>query len=158
LNPYKDGYAKNNNNDWLKIKQYAHMRQANRNVEPQPVSIPVEVLKKTLGGYRFNNFVQNLLHTIPYPFTVKDMEQVISLYYLGTINRGYRKGAVTFPFIDKCGKVRAVQVKQFDHTNHTTGTDFLHTMMEKGYISKGNALPYWLEQYIKQDKRVTCLW
>jgi hypothetical protein len=76
---------------------------------------------------------------------------------LGTVANGYRAGAVTFPFIDIAGNVRAIQVKQFDETNHTTGTDFLHSIIEKHYARNNEPLPGWLEAYIKQEKRVSCL-
>ncbi|MEL7221774.1 MAG: DUF6371 domain-containing protein, partial [Bacteroidota bacterium] len=79
------------------------------------------------------------------------------LYYLGTIRKGYRKGASTFPFIDRAGQVRAVQVKQFDDTNHTIGTDFLHAILSRYYSSNGQALPEWLEAYQNQDRKVSCL-
>ncbi|MDI9625088.1 MAG: DUF6371 domain-containing protein, partial [Bacteroidota bacterium] len=70
---------------------------------------------------------------------------------------GYRAGAVTFPFIDITGNIRAVQVKQFDETNHTTGTDFLHSVLAKHYNNNGKPQPKWLEAYMNQDKKVSCL-
>jgi hypothetical protein len=76
---------------------------------------------------------------------------------LGTVANGYRAGANTFPFIDIKGNVRAVQVKQFDEQNHTTGTDFLHSIIEKHHTRNNKPLPEWLEAYTKQDKRISCL-
>ena len=70
---------------------------------------------------------------------------------------GYRAGANTFPFIDLNNNVRAIQVKQFDENNHTTATDFLHSIIEKHHTQNNKPLPKWLEAYIKQDKRITCL-
>jgi len=76
---------------------------------------------------------------------------------LGTVANGYRAGANTFPFIDIKGNVRAVQVKQFDDQNHTIGTDFLHSIIEKDHLRNKKPLPEWLEAYTNQDKRVSCL-
>jgi hypothetical protein len=127
--------------------------------KPEPVSIPVEVLKKTLEPkhYEQNIFIQNLLSRVAFPFETKDIERVISLYYLGTVSKGYRAGAVTFPFIDINGNVRAVQVKQFDEANHTIGTDFLHSIIEKWYYEKNKPLPDWLNNYLRNDKYISCL-
>jgi hypothetical protein len=76
---------------------------------------------------------------------------------LGTVAYGYRAGANTFPFIDSKGNVRAVQVKQFDDQNHTTGSDFLHSIIEKHHTRNNKPIPEWLEAYKKQDKRVSCM-
>jgi acyl CoA:acetate/3-ketoacid CoA transferase alpha subunit len=37
---------------------------------------------------------------VPFPFEVQDVEQVISLYHIGTVQNGYRAGAIMLPFID----------------------------------------------------------
>ena len=94
---------------------------------------------------------------MPFPFNVDDITNVVKLYRLGTIAKGYRAGAVTFPFIDIAGNIRAVQVKQFDETNHTTGTDFLHSIIEKHYSRNSQSLPDWLKAYTAQEKRISCL-
>ena len=73
---------------------------------------------RTRAGYEQNTFIQNLLTRVAFPFEVQDIEKVISLYHLGTVQNGYRAGAITFPFIDVNHNVRAYQVKQFD--NRTT--------------------------------------
>ena len=95
--------------------------------------------------------------TVQFPFEVDEVTKVIQLYRLGTVANGYRAGANTFPFIDIKGNVRAVQVKQFDGHNHTTGTDFLHSIIEKHHTRNNKPLPEWLEAYTKQDKRISCL-
>jgi hypothetical protein len=81
----------------------------------------------------------------------------VQLYKLGTVANGYRTGAITFPYIDINGNIRAVQVKQFDEQNHTTGTDFLHSIIEKHHTRNNTPLPDWLQAYIHQEKRVSCL-
>jgi len=125
----------------------------------EPVFIPVDVFKQTLQPDRYeqNIFIQNLLSRIAFPYDAKEIEKVISLYYLGTVANGYRAGAITLPFIDLKGNVRAIQVKQFDETNHTTSTDFLHSIIEKHHSRNNKPLSEWLEAYTKQGKIVSCL-
>jgi len=135
LNPYSDGYAKalseQDKSDRSKLPNT--WKRKPKPKPPESVFIPA------------------------FPFDIKDVERVVSLYYLGTVSNGYRKGAITFPFIDLKGNIRAVQVKQFDETNHTTGTDFLHSIIEKHHTRNNKPLPEWLEAYTKQEKRVSCL-
>ena len=130
---------------------------------PQPPVKPVyfnfEAFKRTLRPEHYENniFIQNLFNRVQFPFDPADVTRVIELYRLGTVSAGYRSGAVTFPFIDIDGNVRAVQVKQFDEANHTTGTDFLHSILARHYNDIGKQLPEWLEAYMSQDKKVSCL-
>lgn len=158
LNPYKDGYG-------LEEKGLQEQKPKATNYKPKPVRafanafIPFSVLQRTLHAecYERNSFIQNLLKNVAFPFSAKDVEGVVELYYLGTISKGYRSGAVTLPFIDRSGNVRTVQVKQFDKTNHTTGTDFLHSMVEKQCNENDQALPEWLQAYLKNESKVSCL-
>lgn len=115
---------------------------------------PKQELDKTLNSYNKNGFIQNLLKNVQYPFKICDVERIIELYYLGTISEGYRKGAITFPFIDVHENIRTVQVKQFNKENKTIGTDFLHSIIEKEH--KNIDLPQWLKLYIKNDTKVSC--
>ncbi|MBK7183967.1 MAG: hypothetical protein IPH89_14180 [Bacteroidetes bacterium] len=126
---------------------------------PEPVLFDFETFKQTLQPERYekNTFIQNLFYRVQFPFEVDEVTKVIQLYRLGTVANGYRAGANTFPFIDIKGNVRAVQVKQFDEQNHTTGTDFLHSIIEKHHTRNNKPLPEWLEAYTKQDKRISCL-
>src|SRR5574344_572400 len=126
---------------------------------PDPVFFDFETFEQTLHPERYghNVFIQNLLNSVQFPFEVDEVTKVIRLYRLGTVVTGYRAGAITFPFIDIKGNVRAIQVKQFDEQNHTTGTDFLHSIIEKHYTRNNKPLPEWLEAYTKQDNYITCL-
>lgn len=160
VNPYSDGYAKKiwkeengRQSNWKPSKKRFHKPPPRR----KTIFFPYEVFKKTRSGYKQNNFIENLLSNVPFPFEISDVEKVISQYHLGTIKKGYRAGAITFPFIDIDDNVRAIQVKQFDEHNHTTGTDFLHSIIEKHYKRKDKPLPDWLPPYLKQEKRVSCL-
>ena len=147
-------------------KNLTFQGQKNRGIQVQqnkvlePVYFPVQVFENTLKGYSQNTFIQNLLNTVSYPFNPEDVEQIISLYYLGTVTKGYRKGAVTFPYIDKNRNVHAVQVKQFDNRNHTTGTDKLDKVIFNGLKQQNKPLPEWLTKYInygKQEGFFNCL-
>lgn len=150
LNPYKDGFS-NGTETQVTFNSFKK-----RKIH-KPSFIPYQILEGTYKGYDKNTFLQNLLSNIPYPFNLNDIENVISMYHLGTVTKGYRKGAVTFPFIDKNNNIRAIQVKQFDKNNHTTGTDFLHSIFEKYYTKMNKPIPEWLCGYNKNETKVSCL-
>ena len=152
LNPYKNGYAKDNT-----IKSEFNYQTIKPIVKPKRVCIPKDVFYKTRKAYEENTFIQNLLNNISFPFESEDIEKIIAQYHLGTITKGYRKGATTFPFIDIDNNVRAIQVKQFDKHNHTIGTDFLHSIIEKHYKRNNQQIPNWLEGYNKNETKVSCL-
>ncbi|UZH56039.1 hypothetical protein JRG66_03985 [Salinimicrobium tongyeongense] len=166
LNPYKNGYSQmikeqeqgTFNGNW-KPDQYARVVTIKKPLKSKPAFIPVEVLKQTLEPDRYeqNVFIQNLFNNVPYPFEVSDVTKAVELYKIGTIKAGYRKGAVTFPFIDLKGNIRAVQVKQFNKSNHTTGTDFLHSIIDKHHSKRNEPLPNWLQAYNKNELKVSCL-
>jgi hypothetical protein len=168
VNPYSDGYAKAVWEQEQKVtgvtkvtvpKQKYFRTQPKPQPTPEPVFFDFETFKQTLQPERYekNTFIQNLFYRVQFPFEVDEVTKVIQLYRLGTVANGYRAGANTFPFIDIKGNVRAVQVKQFDEQNHTTGTDFLHSIIEKHHTRNNKPLPEWLEAYTKQDKRISCL-
>lgn len=113
------------------------------------VFIPNEILHQTLKQYEINTFIQNLLKMAP----VNEVEKIISLYYLGTT----KNGAISMPFIDVSGCVRAIQVKDFDHGNRTTNTTFLHSIIETYHKRKNEALPEWLAGYLLNESKVSCL-
>ena len=161
VDPYKDGYAKaiwkqeqGKKTDWKPQRPKAKKKPSNK---PKRTFIPYEVFSRTRSGYEQNTFIQNLLQRVPFPFELQDIEKVISLYRLGTVQEGYCSGAITFPFIDIKNNVRTIQVKQFDEQNHTTGTDFLHSMIEKKHTRNKEPLPVWLEAYKKNKTKVSCL-
>ena len=165
LNPYLDGYAKavweqeQGNRSELPNNWKPQRKKAVPQPTPEPVFFDFDTFKQTLQPERYekNTFIQNLFYRVQFPFEVDEVTKVIQLYRLGTVANGYRAGANTFPFIDIKGNIRAVQVKQFDEQNHTTGTDFLHSIIEKHHTRNNKPLPEWLEAYTKQDKRISCL-
>jgi len=162
LNPYKDGYTKmiweqeqGKSSDAL--RRYKPVFKKKQHKILKPVFIPFDVLKQTLSGYEKNVFIQNLLSRVAFPFCIDEVENTISMYRLGTLTNGYRTGANTFPFIDTQNNVRAIQVKQFDETNHTKGTDFLHSIIEKHHARNNKPLPEWLKAYQNNEIKVSCL-
>jgi hypothetical protein len=163
LNPYKEGYAKSitEQERGNTTKHWTSKRPINKPTpkKPEPVFIPFDVLQRTLKpeGYEQNTFIQNLLNHVPFPFEANEVERVVSLYYLGTVKSGYRAGGITFPYIDQSGNIRAVQVKQFDERNHTTGTDFLHSIIDKHYQKNSQPVPEWLRGYKTNEIKVSCL-
>ena len=165
LNPYLDGYAKaiQEQEKGNRSEFPNNWKPQQKKITPQPtpehVFFDFDTFKQTLQPERYekNTFIQNLFYRVQFPFEVDEVTKVIQLYRLGTVANGYRAGANTFPFIDIKGNVRAVQVKQFDEQNHTTGTDFLHSIIEKHHTRNNKPLPEWLEAYTKQDKRISCL-
>ena len=165
LNPYTSGYAKavlneNKERPFIDNKKQDQLSFISKpQGTPETIYFDFETFKQTLqvDRYEQNSFIQNLLYNVRYPFDVKDVTKAIELYRIGTVVNGYMASGVTFPFIDEKGKVRAVQVKQFDKQNHTTGTGFLHSIIKNDYKRGGNTVPEWLESYDKQDGKVTCL-
>jgi len=159
LNPYEHSYAKmiidqeeGNAVNW-KLKAPTHKPQPKK----ETVFIPVSELQKTLKDYDKNIFIQNLLTKVEFPFDAKDVETLISLYRLGT---NAKNGAVCFPFIDASQNIRAVQEKIFNATNHTAKskkyhTSWLHSRLQYSY--KNKPLPDWLECYLNNDTKVSCL-
>lgn len=160
LSPYKDGYSKmifeQENGNRFKAWKPKQPVQGTKEV-PKLAFIPNDILNKTLLGYEQNTFIQNLLHRIDFPFETADVQQVIELYYLGTVCNGYMAGSITFPFIDERENVRAIQVKQFDETNHTLNTNFIHSIIESNYSKKCEPLPEWLQAYKNNERKVSCL-
>jgi hypothetical protein len=167
LNPYLDGYTKalrekekGNYSEFQYLNNSKpKTKETNLPTSSQPTYFDYETFKQTLNPERYakNTFIQNLLSRVKHPFTTDEVKEVVQLYYLGTVVNGYRAGAITFPFIDIMGNVRAVQVKQFDENNHTTGTDFLHSIISKYYKERNEPLPNWLKSYESNGLKVSCL-
>lgn len=149
LNPYNDHYSTNPGSNYQQPKVWKPPKKQS------PVFMPEQALEVTFEpeGYQINTFLQNLTERVPFPFDPADVEQIINQYYLGTITAGYRAGAVTFPFIDLDKNIRTVQIKQFNEFNHSTGTDFLHSIIKNQTGHK----PDWLEPYLKNETYVSCL-
>ncbi|MCG1037299.1 DUF6965 family protein [Polaribacter sargassicola] len=152
LNPYKNGYAKDNT-----IKNEFNYQINRPKVKPKRVCIPKDVFYKTRKAYEENTFIQNLLNNIAFPFESEDIEKIIAQYHLGTVTKGYCKGGTTFPFIDINNNIRAIQVKTFNKSNHTKNTNFLHSIITKHHTQNQRKIPNWLKDYNNNETKVSCL-
>ncbi|WP_212000232.1 DUF6371 domain-containing protein [Chitinophaga sp. HK235] len=117
-----------------------------------PSYIPLEVLKKSQQGYDANHFTV-YLHSL---FGTNITHELIQRYQIGTSGSRW-PGATVFWWIDVAGKIRAGQVKQFDHTGHTvksvhnhSHTTWIHSILKHNHESKGEHLPSWLSTYLDQ--------
>lgn len=165
LNPYADGYAKeiwkaeNEGKEFSfrNVRKFKTIPKPQR--KPETIFFPFEIYKGCLQAERYehNIFLNNLLENVPFPFSVKDVQRVIELFYLGTISKGYMSGAVAFPFIDINGNIRTVQAKSFNEKNNTINTNFLHSVIAKNLNDEVKDIPDWLSSYMAQDDKVTCL-
>lgn len=137
----------------LQPKSIHTTRREKKVKKQEPTYIPTSILEATQKRYEQNEFYNNLTCNIPFPFPESDVLAALKLYECGTVTKGYRKGALTIPFIDPQGNTRAIQTKNFDNSNHTRATDWLHTIIEKGM----NPVPEWIGQYRENDLLVSCL-
>lgn len=152
----KCGYFNAPNTDgFIPVKNYTFTPQIS--VCQEQYYIPNSTLNSILKGYDQNAFVQNLLSSIAYPMSKVMVMEVVQLYKVGTLTNGFMAGALCLPFISKKGDINAIQVKQFDNDNHTTKTNFLHAIAAKHYEFQNKTRPMWLNNYLKNDKIIRCL-
>jgi len=136
LNPYKDGYAKSIG----KHEGYnsrAFTRSQLSKAEPPKAFIPLDVLRQTTKDHTGNNFFNNLLQNVKFPFSPEDLDKVIELYLLGTIiplNRRdeYLRGAITFPYFESIDKIQAIQIVQYDKANHRKFINWIDNVISPG--------------------------
>lgn len=121
----------------------------------KPQFIDTQILTKGVFIFEGIGFGKKLVSK----FGQKTVDEVLKNYRIGEIKTGNRKGATIMPYIDIEGRIRAIQVKQFDADNHTVknGNDWLHSILAKNYAKSNEPLPEWLNNYMKQEKKVTCL-
>lgn len=134
LNPYMDGYAKSLEKPHHKSFKTRSYYASVKGVQEQPVYIPLEVLKETLKDFSQNNFLNNLQKNVPFPFPVSDIQRLIELYLIGTINPTkrrdqYLKGAVTFPYFENIEQIQAIQIVQYDMRNHRKYINWIDTYL-----------------------------
>lgn len=147
----KCGYYLYPKSDWFDSATFSKSLAIRRETRPQKekrqLFIPWEALKTTLGGYSECSFF-NYLSNKGVPDNL--LEEIISMYLLGTIQSGYLRGALTIPYINENDQVAFVQVKQFDEQNKTIKTSALHSLLKD---KPGNQ---WIEEYEQNEKRVSC--
>lgn len=152
LNPYKDGYAKENGTPSADWKIYPITPPTPK----PPVFIPNEVMQASLKAYHQNSFVK-YLHTL---FDMADVEAVVNRYQIGTSSRW--QGATVFWYIDINGKIRAGQVKHFDKQGHTikdlsSDREVARTTWVHSLLKYKQPTPIWLADYLSQENKVSCL-
>lgn len=147
----KCGFLLYPKSDWLESanlsKSLAIRRESKHPVIRKQVFIPWDALKTTLEGYSECTFF-NYLSNRGVPDNL--LEEIISMYLLGTIQSGYLRGALTIPFINENDQVAFIQVKQFDERNKTVKTSAFHTLIKD---KPGNQ---WIEEYEKNELKVSC--
>lgn len=147
----KCGFLLYPKSDWFESanlsKSLAIRRETKLPVNRKQVFIPRKALEDTWGGYDECDFFK-YLKTKGVPD--KLLEKVIEMYYLGTIQSGYLRGALTIPFINEYNQVAFIQVKRFDEQNKTIKTSALHSMLKD---KPGNQ---WIEEYEKNELKVSC--
>ncbi len=147
----KCGFILYPNTKWVgssnSIKSLAIRRESPLLVNKKQVYIPREAFNTTLGGYNDCTFFTYLSKR-----GVPDnlLEEIISMYLLGTIQSGYLRGALTIPYINEDDQIAFVQVKQFDEHNKTINTSALHSLLK---YKQGNQ---WIEEYEKNELKVSC--
>jgi hypothetical protein len=117
------------------------------------VSLPEEVLNGTRGKASKSQFIANLSKYFP----SDRLKQMCDSYLLGGITRGDYVGAVTFPYINVRNEIRAIQVVNYDDTNHRTRNTYIHHITRRMLEAQGRAVPAWLTDYESQTLKVDCL-
>lgn len=171
LNPYTNGYAKSFEKPHSKTYKTRSYYASVKSVQEHPqVFVPLEVLKETLKDHRHNNFFNNLKKNVPYPFPAFDIERLIELYLVGTINPTKRrdqklKGAVTFPYFEQIEEIQAIQIVQYDMRNHRKDINWIDTYIcpKTGFVTSvdypavQSKIPTieWIESR-RHQKKVNC--
>jgi hypothetical protein len=104
-------------------------------------------LETTFDGYNDCTFF-NYLSKRGVPDNL--LEEIISMYLLGTIQSGYLRGALAIPYINEDDQVAFVQVKQFDENNKTIKTSALHSLLKRELCNQ------WVDEYEKNELKVSC--
>mgnify|MGYP001368630272 CR=1 FL=1 len=92
-------------------------------------------------------------------YSKQKVDEVSNLYGLGTLTSPQILGAITFPYIDILGNIRAIQVKEFDENQKTTpyGNRWFHSELERKLKKESSPIPQWLTDYKNNEKMVSCL-
>jgi hypothetical protein len=152
---FEDGLLPSNFNNYP-AQEFRAIPATFRNQDTQ-YYIPYEVLQSTIREYKRNTFYTNMLQGVANPFQESQLEEIVNLYGLGSIQDTQGNWMATFPFINIAGNTCAIQAKAFDARNHTSRTDFVHSVLQRVLQLKEEQIPRWLENYNKNSKKVTCL-
>lgn len=138
-----------------KQEDYKNWTPPKRKPTPKVTFIPREVFESTREGYNQNVF----LHNLERDYSKQNIEKVSDIYCLGTLTSPQILRAVSFPYIDIKGNVRAIQVKEFDGNQKTTpyGNRWFHSELEKKLKKESLPIPQWLTDYKNNEKIVSIL-
>lgn len=153
VHPYKTDILQ----DLAKQKPQNQSKSANNPVLVDNI-IPHAILGKLISNRNSSTFLQNLQSIIPDQVCPNEVIKVAEMYLLGAIASGAYAGATAFPFIDKNGLIRAIQVKKFNNQNHTTDTNFIHSILKQYNNKNGLPNPPWLVDYLNCGRRISCLY
>ena len=158
LNPYKDGYLRENHNI---LKD--HKPAFSSTPKPKELAfIPEDIFKRSLNKYDQNNFVQFLKNRIGEQKT----KELIKRFFIGTSS--YWQGSTVFWLIDQDMRIAGGQVILFNHDGKTkkeTRPDgskkrfnsWVHTALQKSYQKQDYQIPNWLITYIENNPKFPCL-
>jgi len=123
-----------------------------KEIRIEPTYFDLEVYKKALNPERLveNTFFKNLIKLQNQSsFFIEELLKVFDKYKIGTVTRGNWKGAVTFPYIDFYGNIRAVQVKTFLENNKTDLTNKLDKVIISELKKEQKQTPEWLKKHVE---------
>ena len=115
--------------------------------EVRQTYIPWDSIIQTFAGYDDCSFFKYFSNK---GFPDELVEKVIEMYYLGTIQSGYLRGALTIPYINVNDEIAFVQVKLFNSQNNTIKTNALHSIL------KGTPNNDWINDFEKNERKITC--
>lgn len=124
--------------------------------KPETYFIPNSIVMAAKRYAVHTNLIQNLIHRIAYPIPQEIIQSVLDLYQLGGIKNGIAKGSICFPFIDNSGRVRAIQVRDFDKTCHGKTPGTLPKLLYYHYQRTNAEIPDWLVNYQKNETQFSC--
>lgn len=154
-NPYKNGFFNHNKNISI---SYDVNSAKQLNKKKVVKFIPEPHLVKLEKQYNLSSFYKNLITNVNHPFTPEKLNPVFEFYRLGAIkSKTYMNGALAIPYINISQKITAIQVKDFDKHNHTSKTNFYHSMLKHYYKKTNKEQPQWLRAYLKTESKVNSL-
>ena len=150
LNPYKDGYHKEDKAQKGTIwhKPVKRILKAIKPFYP----IPENVVLNTLKDYSSNNLINYLKTIFEHDVIIKTIE----LYCLGTVCN-----FTSFPFISIDGVCNAISLIKYNNIGKRINDDNqsrnIHTYLLYQYKSQNKPIPEWLSKYLTNESKFNCL-
>ena len=119
-----------------------------------PEPIPENVLLHTLKDYGKNNFIQYLCTR----YGTDAIKKQIEAYFVGTVSR-----YTSFAYIDKNGICRAISLIEYDINGKRKKDGIkqarnIHTFLQVEYNRRNQTPPDWLNRYLQNESKFTCLY